>query len=112
MIIGLACLLACIVPVLAVDDEPGLPGIQGVFMDQDGSLIGSVRVVLYDSRQIKVSSMLTGDDGSFRFYGLRPGVYYLECVLSEALSVWYGGATSEPVIVGTAMVTVEIVALR
>ena len=105
-------MLACLVPVLAVDEEPGLPGIQGVFMAHDGRLMDSVRVLLYGSRRIKVSTMLTGDDGSFRFYGLRPGVYYLECVRSEALSVWYGGATGEPVVVGTSMVTVEIVSPR
>lgn len=79
-------------------------------MAQDGSLMDSVRVILYDSRQLKVDSMLTAADGSFIFYGLQPGVYYLACMLSEAPTVWYGGATGEPVVVGTTTVTVEIVA--
>jgi hypothetical protein len=110
MIIGLACLLACSVSVLALDEDRDVPGIEGVCTATDGSLLGSVRVILYDSRQLKLDSMLTAADGLFRFSGLRPGVYYLECARPGAPSVWYGGATSEPIVVGTTMVAVELVA--
>ncbi len=107
MIIGLACLLACIVPVLAVDGKKDIPGIEGRFTDHDGTLLGYVRVDLYDSRLTLVRSMKTAADGSFRFTGLEPGAYRLQFSMPGAPAAWYGGETGTPITIADSIVVVD-----
>lgn len=107
MIIGLVFLLACSVPVLALDGKKDTAGIEGTFTDHDGTLLGYVRVDLYDSRLTLVRSMKTAADGSFRFSGLQPGAYRLQFSMPGAPPAWYGGASRTPITVTDSMVSVD-----
>jgi len=86
---------------------PESSGIMGKYLGQDGEPLGVTQVSLYDSRKKRIELMLSAADGSFRFSGLRAGVYYLEFSRSEGQSSWYGGATMSAIIVGSTTVSVE-----
>jgi hypothetical protein len=107
MIMGLACLLACSVSVLALDGKKDIAGIEGRFTDHDGTPLGYVRVDLYDSGPALVRSMRTAADGTFRFAGLQPGVYQLQFSMPGAPPAWFGGASRTPIPVVDSIVTVD-----
>jgi len=112
MILVLACLSACTVSVFALDGKKDNVEIEGTFTDHDGTPLAYAQVFLYDSGQKQIDTVLSAGDGSFRFSGLLPGVYYICCVRDGEPTVWYGGSSMEPIVVGSSGVSVEIVALK
>jgi len=91
---------------------PRGPGIAGTCTGPDGAPLAFTTVTLHDRRRAPLAQIIAAADGSFRFMGLKPGVYYLEFTRSGSPSVWYGGASAATVEVGSATVSVEFRAQR
>jgi len=87
--------------------------ITGTYTNSDGKNL-SVRdnFLLYNSNKECIartgSTDIFGNDGIYAFYGLQPGIYFINFNKSGSPSIWYGGGEGEPITIEDSNIILNI----
>ena len=82
LIVVLILFALCFAPAYAVAQQTGGGVIEGVVTTQSGTIrLGGAQVVLHDSANQEISTVLSEGDGRFRFTALQEGKYVITASL-------------------------------